>query len=403
MIVRKDNIIKLGLFAYLTATTIGFASVNDFTLAAIPFVRNLSIFIAIGALIYSFSRLTLKVEALAAIVLIVLLYTLGLMRGLGNLNYINYMSALGVSFFIVVTGALYFSNFRSAAAQVPVAAYFLLLAICVVIILIATRGLILAGIPRFNFDIMSSRGGEVSYSQGVSKFFGLACIASIWLLGNVKRRSGKTILLVLFVGFFGISFLGGGRGDFLALVIIIFAMSFSSGWRGALLGAFLGILLYIIVFEVLLNASTDLVSAQRFLVLLEGNDFGLRDVLFAESFDLLLSEEGCLFFGCGYTYFQKYYGYEYGFYPHNIFLEAMIVWGVPLVLMFLVAVVVGFVKRARFDFLTWIGAYFVLIALKSGDIIGSWFALSFLFFYAGVGVSNLFAAGNSNNWQRTPE
>lgn len=184
-----------------------------------------------------------------------------------------------------------------------------------------------------------------------------------------------------------LSFLGGGRGDFLAVVIVIILMISSSSRRGAIMAVLFAFFAFLFFVEYVPKLSDDFVAARRFAVLLSGFNFGMRDILFEESIHILLNEPDCFLFGCGFASFQDYYGYRYGLYPHNILLESAITWGVPLVLLAGFLFALGLFAAGRRRFLNWMGLLFVLIGMKSGDVLGSWFALSFVYFFAGVGVS----------------
>ena len=388
---------RYGLFCFIVGTTIGFGAVNAATLSIIPYLRMVALAFAAFILLIYASDLKVDYRILPSMVIFAFMISYGLLRGLDNLTYLNYFPNLVTSTIVVLTGLTYFSISRSECGQLFSARYSVVLSLFWFLLLILTGGLEINNFAGFNFQIYSRNGDEISYSQGVSKFYGVAAISAVWAASRTHSKRGNIILYISAALFVMLSFLGGGRGDFLALVAVIFLMILSKSWRGALFSVLVALIFVLLFFEYVPKLSDDFVAARRFAVLLEGSSFGMRDILFKESLHLIINEPECFFFGCGFSSFQEYYGYRYGLYPHNIFLEALIVWGAPLVILVIMLFTLGFFISGRRDFLTWLGLFFVLIAMKSGDVLGSWFALSFLFFYAGVGMSEIIGKRQTRN------
>jgi hypothetical protein len=115
----------------------------------------------------------------------------------------------------------------------------------------------------------------------------------------------------------------------------------------------------------------------------------MRDILFSQSIDLLQTEARCTFFGCGFAFFQHYFEYDYGSYPHNSILEATITWGLPATLFLLACIVIGARKIQWTLPLPQVGLLSFLISLKSGDLMGGWLAMSFAFYLAGRGLGDV--------------
>ena len=387
--IKSHDLLKYGAFAFLLATTIGFASVNSETLTLIPALRiDLLITSAISLLLY-LGSLRASFAIFCAIAFFSIFSIYGVLRGLDNLQHVDFLQALVTSYAVVILGLFFFGSCRSQEQQYSIAINFLIFSIALIAFLFLTNGLELREYPRFNFDLYSDSNNQILYSQGISKFFSLAAIASIFVLRGGHSLVLTTVLQVLFVVFFTLAFIGGGRGDFLALIIVILAFFLLQSW-GKLLLCFIGVFLVYQFGRSFLEAiSSDIIAAQRFLVLFEVSNLGSRDFLFEGAIDILANEPKCFLLGCGFAYFQNYYGYEYGLYPHNLFLEALITWGAPLVTASFVLFIYGALKEAKSDFLTWVGVYFVLVSFKSGDLLGSWLALTFIFYYVGVGVSVL--------------
>ncbi|WP_286908296.1 hypothetical protein [Roseovarius sp.] len=103
-----------------------------------------------------------------------------------------------------------------------------------------------------------------------------------------------------------------------------------------------------------------------------GGYYGLRDQLLAESMGLLGDKSICLALGCGFSYFQHYYGYAYGLYPHNQLVELVIVFGLPFSLVFIGFTAIGcrrLFKGSGAGFLfALLWGYSAVVALKSGSV-----------------------------------
>jgi len=173
------------------------------------------------------------------------------------------------------------------------------------------------------------------------------------------------------------SIIGGGRGDVIASVFMVSVCLVLHYPRSVIVLApifLVGGMFYVGLDGIL----GELVIVDRLLNL--EHSFGLRDVLAQESINLLFSDPKCLLVGGGFGYFQDYYGYDYGKYPHNFLLESLITFGLPLTILMM-----GLAMRGIY--LQWISAepagagymffgYFFLISLKSGSFTGSWFVLA---------------------------
>src|SRR5690606_22950653 len=109
-----------------------------------------------------------------------------------------------------------------------------------------------------------------------------------------------------------------------------------------------------------------------------------RDVLLGQAFYLLANEPQCLLIGCGIGYFQDYWNYPLGMYPHNLFLESIISFGAVLTLLALSLAFLGFreiyKREGKGSSFIAISVYFLLIGLKSGGLFSSWVATSSVFY-----------------------
>ena len=131
----------------------------------------------------------------------------------------------------------------------------------------------------------------------------------------------------------------------------------------------------------------DLTFVLRVLEVSDG-DYGMRDVLSAQAINLLVEEPWCIISGCGPGYFQIAHGYDFGLYPHNIFIEGVIIFGLPTIVIAVLLAANGaiiYFQRIgkRVDVFLLILFYYTAVAMKSGYFFGSWFTLvGFIYFIA---------------------
>ena len=112
---------------------------------------------------------------------------------------------------------------------------------------------------------------------------------------------------------------------------------------------------------------------KRFEGSIADQNFGYRDVLLIQSFELLSNRLDCLLIGCGFNYFQIHYDYSFGLYPHNAFEELIITFGiligVPLILIVLLGCIRGYFTKLGNTFIFYVLFYFLCISLKSGNLL----------------------------------
>lgn len=386
--------VKYGLFAYLAAIAVGSASVNDASLTFIPIVRGSFLGITATFLLLLYAQGSVSKIALAAVALAVFYYVYGFILGIDNILHFESLASLAISFLIVVVGILLLSSAHRDSVWNTVSQLFVVFSLVISLFLLFTGGITLLPTPRYNFDLLTVSGDRLSYTHGPSKFFGMSAIFSFWLYQRARFVEGRVVYFALLILFLVLSAVGAARGEIVALLAVILMMYFQSGWKGVLRAAALMVCVYV-VFTILLQALPfvveDLVVVARFSEILSGS-WGVRDVLTWKSLSLLGNNPECLIHGCGYTFFQAHYGYPYELYPHNIYIESVITWGVPGLVLLLLAIL-GLFSRPYLGSFFWIGVFFLLIGLKSGDLIGSWLALTFLFYLGGVGVMS-FASRN---------
>ena len=139
----------------------------------------------------------------------------------------------------------------------------------------------------------------------------------------------------------------------------------------------------------LIPSIDELLIVRRFAKLFETGIFGSRDILLGQSIDLLKEQTVCSVIGCGFNYFQVYYDYNFGLYPHNIFAELLITFGIflgmILIIFILLGTAYGFFSFYSKNFFYWILLYYLGISLKSGSLI-SITSIPVILFFAYLGI-----------------
>jgi hypothetical protein len=69
------------------------------------------------------------------------------------------------------------------------------------------------------------------------------------------------------------------------------------------------------------------ITLLRRMIVTSGGDLGMRDILAIQAVDVLERNPTCALIGCGFNFFQVAMGYGYDVYPHNVFLESFITFG----------------------------------------------------------------------------
>lgn len=225
--------------------------------------------------------------------------------------------------------------------------------------------------PQILFEV----DGELSlYSQGFSAFYAYASIFFYVISFNKQKYfTGQGIITLSIAAlFFSLSILGGARGDAIAGIIAITLYTLRTLSVSKII--LITTLVYITFSYVL---SSDLfqetIFAQRMVVVSEGS-LGERDVLMFQSIDLLNQNIACGIFGCGFNYFQSYWNLPFGLYPHNIFIEATITFGLIGIILDILAIVgiisLYFSKAGRHPFF-----YIMIIEIirlsKSGTLVST--------------------------------
>lgn len=235
---------------------------------------------------------------------------------------------------------------------------------------------------KINFDL-PNLGYKYSYNQSTSAFFGLGAIFFTFLACALNNKIRIFILIVALLYLF-ISFLGGSRGEFIVALLIINLILFKFLSIGQIIlyifflsGLVVGNLFYEII------DFGNFTMTKRFAVILFEKNFGYRDILFRQSLELMSDRWDCVLIGCGFSFFQTYYSYDFGMYPHNSFLELIITFGlisVPLIFLAVLGCALGYLTKFGNTFMFYVLLFFFGINLKSDSIISITSIPIFLYF-----------------------
>jgi hypothetical protein len=284
-----------------------------------------------------------------------------------------------IDVFVVVAGLLMFSRADAKVLPDVVSKIVVLYTVLAASMTLMAGGLLLDFPPRFWFEYGSDQfGAELVYGQGASNFYALGAIAAAFWMVRCKSLLETMLPASLMVLTVALSVIGGARGDTtIGLLIIVMYIGLRAPWKSAL---WLGVLM---VASVLFISDwvwiEDLMYVKNMLALGAG-DFGSRDLLQAQVIDLLAWEPWCLATGCGVGYFQYFYGYELDMYPHNLVLESLVIFGLPLTAIFVFASICGgflyYRRIGECDLFLLFTLYAVGVSMKSGSFFGSWLALA---------------------------
>jgi hypothetical protein len=234
--------------------------------------------------------------------------------------------------------------------------------------------------PLMNFNL---QGIKEFYSQPTTLYFALGAIFFTFRACALTNKI-RFFYLIIALLFLYVSFLSGARGEFISglLVINLILFKFLSIGRIILYLFFLsGLVVGNLLYEII--DFRNFIMIERFSKIFIENNFGYRDILFIQSFALMLDRLDCVLIGCGFNFFQTYYSYDFGMYPHNSFVELIITFGlisVPLILLAVLGCALGYLTKFGNTFMFYVLLYFFLISLKSGTIFSITTIPIFLYF-----------------------
>lgn len=379
---------SFGIFTFLVLISIGFLTTNNESRLFVDTIRYAA---TLGCLIFILLDLV-KWRTKGAFVYGFFVFVILLLDGLIFAS-INESLDIGTAniirdILVVSIGVAIFSNAERRANEIQIARFYLWYVFLGLFLTWLVGGVVLNFPPKFAFDYASdSIGLNIAYSQGISRFFGFGAIASVYI-SNQSAKNIKKIFWLLMTGLLVmLAIAGGARGDVLATVGVIgvYLLSvYKRYWYILLLAAALVVLLGMQFWD-------DLVEKFLFferLSSIDGGDYGLRDILALDVLGLLADKPECLAIGCGWGYFQSHYGYDFGWYPHNILLESIVVFGLPITMVLVFAILNGLrihLKNVgKVDLITLFYCASVLIGLKSGYIMGEWLTMCLSMYFCGL-------------------
>lgn len=383
----------VAVFLAFVSVTVAFATTTSSSRVLIEWIRFFSVLTLVLIIVFSIFRdYRFHRSSLLAIGAYFLYSSYAVVGAVANGGAVFVEESLARD--VLLTVALIYVFFKESDRVIPerVAQLLLVFGFLMVGLTIYFDGISFSYPPRFNFEygsILLER--STSYSQGASKFYGLFAIVAAYLGAKSIALRFVFVYSLCVVFFLFLSILGGARGDSVAAVLLVLGYLFFAG--RAIVKAVLLSIVFILVAVIATRVElTDFALFSR-LQSLDGG-LGAREDLYGRAIDLVASEWRCSYFGCGFAYFQKYYGLSAAHYPHNFFLELGIVYGIPLGLLLLILAVYGAVldsyetggANALFYI---ISMYFFLIQLKSGTLLSGWWLMASVFFFAGKALQSL--------------
>ena len=306
--------------------------------------------------------------------LIVLCYALFLSKIFGGDFYFfteeKLISYLLISIFFGHSLSTCFATYINAQKTTSSSIYIPLFFVGSFIYLLVSKSIIFGDVPYFDFGNVKEE--TRLYSQSTSALFSVGAI--YFLTSTHKYSILKSLPSFIFsCACLYFSAMGGARGDFaIGLILYIsILLRFRSAYSVLAFILLASTIVYFIVHPAFIE---NFFIIDRFLVVVETESYGDRDILWGQSVDLLGNKFFCLSFGCGFNFFQHYYSYEYGMYPHNIAIEFIITYGIIIFIPATAMAIKGITviaKDVRIDsFFIYFIIYILLISLKSGSLIG---------------------------------
>jgi hypothetical protein len=368
----------VGVTAYFVAITIMLSTTTNASYAVTGLVRTAAI-AAVIICIVQLSRLRAlsrrQCATLAMFLGLAIWATLGSVLS-QSLHVVTDMMLIDVC--VVGAGLLIVSWGRGKVLPDSFAKVFVAYVVLTTGMSLFIGGLILEYPPRFSFEYASEQyGAEVGYVQGASNFYGLGAIAAAFWLTRCGNVLEKVLAATVLLFSMSLSVIGGARGD-TAIALLIVAAYFVLRMPGKSAFWIMVLTLACIALITDWTWSEDLLFVTRILSIGEG-DYGYRDQLFAQVMELLSREPLCVVAGCGVGYFQHFYHYEQGMYPHNMLLESIVIFGLPVTAMLVVLAIRGswmyYRRVGECDLFLLFTLYAITVSLKSGSFFGSWLAL----------------------------
>jgi hypothetical protein len=379
---KQRKIDFINLFLLYLIVTIGLASSSNETRVFIELIRSLSVVLIF--FIVGISLLTSKINynIVVSILVVGIFFTTGTLLSIFFGGLQDFKSDI-ITLTLTIIGCYVFSSKHIPINQNMFAKWVIVYCILIFVISIMLGGLVFSPIPTFVYGYASdSIGKEIYYSQGISKIFGYGALAATSLVVYEKSKTKKYALALIVLFFIALSLLGGARGDSLFVIILVV---FYFLYRLDIMNSIIAILFVSISFIFIASfiSFEDFIIFNRLKAL--SDNYGSRDVLFEQSVSLLYNEPQCFVHGCGFGFFQSYYNYRLGLYPHNFVIELIIVFGFPIAVFMMLLFTKGFFNYIKnnqdLDFIVLLIIYTLALGLKSGSINTNWLFLVFFLFF----------------------
>lgn len=390
----RENLLTWGIFFYLIMISIGYLTTTELSRNFIVPARYVLVALVAICAITSIVISMIRRGQIFVISIYLLLVFYGVLLSVLNNAFEIGGENLFLNVIVTLIGVLFFTMSSNSVIPNKVGNWYISYIFVGLIFTWFVGGLLFSYPPGFIFDseIMSDQGVQILYSQGISRYFGVGLIWAAYYIINIHGIK-KIFYIGLLMIFSGLSLLGGGRGDSLAAIVIALLYVFLNSSKKILVLVIFAVSIFVVYgFGEKIASHYDVLFIQRFSVI-GGGDYGMRDLLALDVWNLLLNEPRCLIYGCGFGYFQKYYEYPFGMYPHNIILEFIVIFGLPVFLSVFVGVFFGVMryrKENSTDLFLLLFFYCLLIGLKSGNVFGDWFFTAAMMMFLVIPVRNGF-------------
>lgn len=277
-------------------------------------------------------------------------------------NLFNMAVVIFAGSFVICSDDRPFSRTLSAWTLIGLALLYLALTF-------ATGGLVLEVIPTYIYEVFDEFGQQqyVVYSQGVSKLFALVAIPCFFFAARSTHEALKWTLYGVGLIFVTQSFIGGARGEFLALAVCLVLVLM----RRNKMAFFIIMMLIFALLSIMPQVpGDDVVIINRFLHLWQDETLGGRSELFADAIQILRERPQCAILGCGLQYFQDFWGIPGTAYPHNYVLDLFIVYGIPFTVFIYFVYFRStwhFMRNPQFELNAYILLYLFIVSMKSGS------------------------------------
>lgn len=382
----------IALFLFIVSSTLTWGSTSVFSYELFRYIRlSCALLFCMTFFIVILKNPRINITTSYSIMILISLFIFGIgnaviqnnqIENLGEMIF-NWLMIFALTYLIFLYDPKY--NFALSLMIIMYA----LLVLCVTVL---TGGLAFTPAPYFVMEYLSQKEGVdyiINYSQGITKIFGFTAIVAFYVFTSSKSLFKKWVFLSFAIFFLCLSAIGGARGDF-TLVLAIFVLILLKDKSYWLLVVTSSVIFGLIVLISTLIDVQGLTLFERFTRVDVAASYRLG--LLVDALTLLSQSPDCLVFGCGFNYFQSYFDYSIDLHPHNIFVEYVIVFGGGVAIASIAIALFGLYKfrhaGGSLGLLSPLFIFFLLIGLKSGTLVSSWFAMAYIAFFMGVAYSS---------------